>query len=98
MTSQPDHSEKEEQPDQTSEEPESESLIDDPDFYRGGASLAVTSPSGFAEPYLVRNRARVVQSWAQKGTPVKGICALVVIVGAVLFTAMLLLNKGALIG
>ncbi len=93
MTSQPDRPEQVEQSDQTGEESEHESLIDDPDFYRGGASLAVTNPGGFAEPYLVRNRARVVGAWVRGDVSVKGICILfVAVVIPLLVWAILLLE------
>lgn len=90
MTSQPAHPEREQQPDQAGEEPEQESLIDDPEFYRGGFGLVGDSPGDFAEPYLVKNRARAVHSWVRGDVSYKGLGILLGIVGGVLILAMLL--------
>ena len=93
MNLQPPHPEHEQQPDQGGEEPEQESLIDDPDFYRGGSSLVVGSPGDFAEPYLVKNRARAVGAWVRGDVSYKKPRdPPSVSVGGVLIIAMLLLT------
>ena len=92
MNLQPPHPEHEQQPDQGGEEPEQESLIDAPDFYRGGSSLVVGSPGDFAEPYLVKNRARAVGAWVRGDVSYKSLGVFLGVVGGTLIIAMLLLT------
>ena len=82
-----------EQSDEAGEEPNPESLIDDPEFYRGGIANIMPVSSDVVpgdEPYLIRNRARAMQNWAQDGAPVKGICIVALVVGGVLIAVRLL--------
>ncbi|MYA51166.1 MAG: hypothetical protein F4045_00070 [Chloroflexi bacterium] len=98
MTSQTDRPEQEQQ---ASEEPESEPLTGDPDFpvapdfsgfYRG--SMHPGDMGSMDENYLMRTRFRAIQSWGQEGTwrRAKGFFILLGIVGGVLIAAMLLLT------
>ena len=107
MTSQHDRPEQEQQ---VSEEPETKPLTGDPDFpvspdfsgfYRGDMhSGGMGGIGGLDENYLMRTRFRALQSWRQEGAGgrAKGLFILLGVVGGVLIGAMLLFNKGALIG